>query len=27
VHFGRNGYFHFGREHRVVAALDALRGY
>ena len=27
VHFGRNGYFHFGRENRVVAALDALRGY
>ena len=27
VHFGRDGYFHFGREHRVVAALDALRGY
>ena len=27
VHFGRNGYFHFGRENRVVGALDALRGY
>ena len=27
VHFGRYGYFHFGRENRVVAALDALRGY
>ena len=27
VHFGGYGYFHFGRENRVVAALDALRGY
>ena len=27
VHFGRNGYFHFGRENRVVGALDTLRGY
>ena len=27
VHFCRDGYFHFGRENRVVAALDALRGY
>lgn len=27
VHFGRYGYFHFGRENRVVGALDALRGY
>ena len=27
VHFGRDGYFHFRRENRVVGALDALRGY
>ena len=27
VHFGRNGYFHFRRENRIVGALDALRGY
>ena len=27
VRFGRDGHFHFGRENRVVGALDALRGY
>ena len=26
VCLGRDGHFHFGRENRVVGALDALRG-
>ena len=27
VSLGRDSHFHFGRENRVVSALDALRGY